>query len=154
MAFGEEETHTGRMKDTLESASLKTYREREKEGRGKVGRAGRGIGRGTFFMGNPCLSFPPVTLNTYPLNSSPIESPATSWPIYPASAQVLSTCCCCRGRYSLVHECPQTTLIFDFDEFLGAIGRVSNLHALAHCLRRETAREGTLSFILLGGQLC
>ena len=82
-------------------------------------------------MGNPCLSFPPVTLNTYPLNSSPIESPATSWPIYPASAQVLSTCCWCRGRYSLVHECPQTTLIFDFDEFLGAIGRVSNLHGIS-----------------------
>ena len=42
MAFGEEETHTGRMEDTLESASLKTYREREKERRGKVGMAGRG----------------------------------------------------------------------------------------------------------------
>lgn len=31
------------------------------------------------------------------------------------------------GPYSLIHERPQTTLIFDFDQLLSAIGRVSNL---------------------------
>jgi hypothetical protein len=32
-----------------------------------------------------------------------------------------------RVAYSLVHERSQTTLIFDFDQLLSAIGRVSNL---------------------------
>ena len=33
--------------------------------------------------------------------------------------------------YPLVHECAQTTLIFDFDELLTAIGRICDLHRVS-----------------------
>ena len=48
VTFGEEETDTSWMEDTLNKLELVKVMEMER----------------TFFMGKPCLSFPPVTLNT------------------------------------------------------------------------------------------
>jgi hypothetical protein len=33
--------------------------------------------------------------------------------------------------YPLVHECAQTTLVFDFDELLAAIGRIGDLKTMS-----------------------
>jgi hypothetical protein len=70
-------------------------------------------------MGNPCLSFPPVILKMYPLNSSPIVSPGTSCPIYVITVLPWD--------YSFVHKRTQTTFVFDFNQLLTAIGRICNL---------------------------
>ena len=42
-----------------------------------------------------------------------------------------------KGPYSLIHERPQTTLIFNFDQLLRAIGRVSNLREVLVLLSRK-----------------
>lgn len=38
---------------------------------------------------------------------------------------------CKEVSYPFVHECAQTTLVFDFDELLAAIGRIGDLETMS-----------------------
>jgi hypothetical protein len=135
VAFGEEETNTGGMEDTLKFESVVAHKRKN-------------LSAGAYILHGEAL---------FVVAASDFEDVAFEFVSNGVSSDFLANLhrmsILFQGEkgsnYPLVHECAQPTLIFDFNELLTAIGRIGDLETVStHPSTLGLQWKRTFNFIL------